>query len=229
MELTILIIFLFFWYFTKGSSTMKYNKSEYKGMTGNTYESVVKDKGKIGEMLTFSEMSRLPGTKRIFANLYIPQRDGTLTEIDLILINRTGIYVIESKNYSGWIFGDPNGFKWTQTLPNGEKNRFYNPIWQNQGHIDALLKVLPDVRREYFHSYIVFSDRCELKAVTSTHEAIVTKRQDLVEKMTDRYNSSRIIFNEDNIEQYAEALQTFASVSQEEKESHIERVRGMRN
>lgn len=229
MEFTLLVIILFFWYFKKGSSPVKYNRSDYQKMTGNTYESVVYDKGKIGEMLTFSEMVRLTGPKRIFTNLYIPQHDGTVTELDLVLINRTGIHVIESKNYSGWIYGDPNSFKWTQTLPNGEKYRFYNPIWQNKGHIDALMKVLTDVRREYFHSYIVFSERCELKAVTSTYEAIVTKRQDLLEKMTERCSNSQIIFNDENIEQYAEAIQKYMTISQEQKERHIERVKRMKN
>lgn len=57
-------------------------------------------------------------------NLYIPKRDGTITEIDLIMLSQTGIYVFESKNYSGWIFGDEKSKKWMQTLKNKQKTNF---------------------------------------------------------------------------------------------------------
>lgn len=50
-----------------------------------------------------------------------------MTEVDLIYINTSGIYVIESKNYSGWIFGDFKQKYWTQTFKT-EKHKFYNPV-----------------------------------------------------------------------------------------------------
>jgi hypothetical protein len=49
-------------------------------------------------------------------NLYIPKKDGSTTEIDLIMLSQTGVYVFESKNYSGWIFGDEKSKNWMQTL-----------------------------------------------------------------------------------------------------------------
>jgi hypothetical protein len=63
----------------------------------------------------------------------LSKKDGSTTEIDLIMIDETGIYVFESKNYSGWIFGDEKRKNWVQTLENRQKNYFYNPIWQNGG------------------------------------------------------------------------------------------------
>ena len=53
-----------------------------------------------------------------------------------------GIFCIETKNYIGWIFGSENQDKWTQTLYNGEKNQFLNPLKQNKSHIYHLSKVL---------------------------------------------------------------------------------------
>lgn len=44
-------------------------------------------------------------------NLYLPKEDGSTTEIDLIMLSETGILVFESKNYSGWIFGDEKRIK----------------------------------------------------------------------------------------------------------------------
>ena len=95
-------------------------------------------------------------------NVYLPKEDGTTTEIDLIMITATGIYVFESKNYSGWIFGDENTKFWTQSLKGGKKYRFYNPIWQNKKHISVLKKHLR-LDNNVFRSYIIFSERCELK------------------------------------------------------------------
>ncbi|MDM5232918.1 nuclease-related domain-containing protein [Lysinibacillus pakistanensis] len=60
---------------------------------------------------------------RLLVNAYIPKRNlDELTEIDLLYIDRTGLYVLESKNYSGWIFGNEARQQWTQTMPNRKKN-----------------------------------------------------------------------------------------------------------
>ena len=49
---------------------------------------------------------------KILANLYIPKGDGTTIENDLLLVDTTSIYVIESNNSSGWIFGDEKSKNW---------------------------------------------------------------------------------------------------------------------
>ena len=50
-------------------------------------------------------------------NITLPFKDGT-TQIDHILVSRYGIFVIETKHYKGWIFGDENSKNWTQVLYN---------------------------------------------------------------------------------------------------------------
>ena len=65
--------------------------------------------GEHGEKLTERELKfvRLLGRKgKILRNVYIPKDNGETTEIDVVYITQKGIFVIESKNYSGWIFGD---------------------------------------------------------------------------------------------------------------------------
>ncbi len=57
------------------------------------------------------------------------------SEVDIVLITQKGVFVFESKNYSGWIFGDEKNKNWAVSLPNGEKNQFYNPIMQNKTHL----------------------------------------------------------------------------------------------
>ena len=73
------------------------------------------------------------------------------TQIDHLIVSPYGIFVIETKNHKGWVYGDVNGRVWTQVL-NGENGwraygghahfTFYNPVVQNQGHIEALSKQL---------------------------------------------------------------------------------------
>lgn len=97
--------------------------------------------GRRGEKLTERELNLVKffGRKgKVLRNIYIPKDNGETTEIDVIFITQKGIFVIESKNYSGWIFGDEKSTYWTVMLPNKEKNRFYNPIKQNQTHIKWL-------------------------------------------------------------------------------------------
>lgn len=96
-------------------------------------------------------------------------RDGKSTQIDNILFTANKVYVLESKNYSGWIYGSESGKSWTQTLNHfGKitKSSFYNPLSQNYGHIKYLSKFL-DIPLVNFHNIIVFSNESELKNITT--------------------------------------------------------------
>src|SRR6185503_2424889 len=59
-------------------------------------------------------------------NVTLETENGT-TQIDHILIADTGIFVIETKHYQGWIFGGPNQSQWTQVIYK-KKSKFQNPI-----------------------------------------------------------------------------------------------------
>ena len=75
-------------------------------------------------------------------NLILIDENGKSHQIDHIEIRENGIFCIETKNYIGWIFGDENSQKWTQTLYTGEKHSFYNPIKQNKSHCYQISKVI---------------------------------------------------------------------------------------
>ena len=116
-----------------------FKKTSYYQISGNTYLSTVLNKGRLGEYLIYEKLCFLEGDEaRFLCNLYIPNGKGNTTELDVVLISKSGVYVFESKNYSGWIFGNENQQYWTQTLLSGgksRKERFYNPIRQNRSHI----------------------------------------------------------------------------------------------
>ena len=165
----IAIIIAFTIYFIKKK---QYEKTEYYLQTKIPYGSVRFDKGRLGEFYTYKYLKTLEGYKRFLFNVYLPKENGETTEIDVILLHETGIYVFESKNYSGWIFGTETQQYWTQTLPVGkgksQKTKFFNPIIQNKVHLKWLQQFFGAESQLPFYSYIVFSDRCTLKEITLT-------------------------------------------------------------
>ena len=77
-----------------------------------------------------------PEIKYIINNLTIKIDDNKTSQIDHIVINKHGIFVIETKNYSGRIYGNETQLEWTQVLNYGKvKNKLYNPIKQNKTHL----------------------------------------------------------------------------------------------
>lgn len=81
----------------------RFRNSDYQFKSGNSFFKTIFDKGSYGEFLTFSYLEELKMFKKLLVNIYVPKEDGLTTEIDLIMLSPTGIYVFESKNYSGWI------------------------------------------------------------------------------------------------------------------------------
>ncbi len=75
-------------------------------------------------------------------NLILVDENGKSHQIDHIEIRQNGIFCIETKSYIGWIFGDENSEKWTQTLYMGEKHQFFNPVKQNKSHCYHISRVI---------------------------------------------------------------------------------------
>ena len=93
-------------------------------------------KGAIGEFKVSTKLNPWFFGKvehRQINNLMLVDEKGKSHQIDHIEIRQNGIFCIETKNYSGWIFGGESQQMWTQTLYN-EKHQFPNPIKQNRSH-----------------------------------------------------------------------------------------------
>lgn len=104
--------------------------------------------------------------KAIFHDMYIRKPNGEYTQVDVAVATSAGIIVFEVKDYSGWIFGNEYQRHWTQLLAySREKHRFYNPVMQNLGHIQAIRQRLPQNPDIPIYSVIVFYGNCELKNI----------------------------------------------------------------
>lgn len=93
-------------------------------------------------------------------NVMVPAEGGT-TQVDHVLVSSFGIFVIETKNMSGWIFGRETDRQWTQVFP-GKKFRFQNPLRQNYRHTKCLAEFLR-VDHSLFHSIVFFIGDCHFK------------------------------------------------------------------
>lgn len=184
------------------------------------------DKGHYGEYLAKYALdnNNLAGYSKILCNVYVPYR-GKTSEIDIILIHEKGIYVLESKNYSDWIFGSAEQKNWTQCLKGGKKYQFYNPVLQNKTHINALANFLK-LPKEAFKSYILFSDRCELKKVPPNCEKyIIIHRNKLLDNIRPELRKRNAIYSKEQVNNFYDILFPLTQLSAEEKKQHISNIK----
>lgn len=89
----------------------------------------------------------------LIKNVTLPT-DGGSTQIDHIIVSRYGVFVVETKNIKGWIFGNANQKMWTQQIYK-HKNKFQNPLHQNYKHTKVLGELLGLSETQLF-SVVVF-------------------------------------------------------------------------
>jgi restriction system protein len=93
-------------------------------------------------------------------NVTLPTADGT-TQIDHVIVSRFGVFVVETKNYKGWIFGSEHQPTWTQKIYR-RTHKFQNPLRQNYKHLKTLESAL-GISPEVLHSVVVFMGECRFK------------------------------------------------------------------
>ena len=119
-------------------------------------------KGQDGERKVQRILSCLPKQNYIVLNdVLIPTKAGT-TQLDHVVVSIFGLFIIETKNYSGKIYGGENSDQWTEYLA-GQKYVFYNPIRQNYGHAQAVAKYT-HVDPCYIFPIVVFTGSAIIKS-----------------------------------------------------------------
>lgn len=187
-------------------------------------------KGRRGEAAIERKLNRvIPDDQyhKVLRNIYIPKEDGKTSEIDLLLLTKRGIFVIESKNYNGYIFGSENNQNWTVTLCAGkrgvEKFQFFNPVKQNRSHINNLKKYLDQDVQCY--SIICFSDNGELKDVTvNSSDIFVCNTRNLKAYIRDIFSKTADLFTAQQVDEIYNKLAPLTNVSDEMKKKHVEQT-----
>ena len=175
-------------------------------------------KGKAGEMRVAKILSKLPEEEyRVINNLLIKQGNKT-TQIDHVVVSEYRIFVIETKHYRGWIYGDANREYWTQNIY-GNKYDLWNPIHQNQGHVRALRRVLTDIPPGVFISIVTFSRQASLD-IRNSENVIYW---DELKKLICSYQRKLI-----STEQAQNAYETLSAANIDSKDNQKQHVRHVR-
>lgn len=113
--------------------------------------------GAIGEAFVSRKLHELPeASYSILNNILLPSSGNTpTTQIDHIVVSIYGIFCIETKSHSGWIYGSAQSKYWKQ-VKYANRYPLYNPLWQNYAHIKALERVLSLHMRQPIVSLIAF-------------------------------------------------------------------------
>lgn len=153
------------------------------------------------------------------------------SQLDHLIVSPYGIFVIETKNHKGWVFGDVNGKVWTQVLRGDNGWRayggnshytFFNPVTQNELHLQHLSKNL-NIPRQFMTGMIVFTNpdahlgnvNCNCcytldmlaEAIFSYNKQLWSPKQtEQVIKAVDKLNSNGYILSQEHIK-YTKDLQ----------------------
>ncbi|PAD21741.1 nuclease-related domain-containing protein [Terribacillus saccharophilus] len=117
--------------------------------------------GELGEYKINIQLDQLPKNSRYLSDVLLPNpraRSG-YSQIDHVIFTSWAIFVVETKNYAGTIYGDRKREKWSV---NG-KFPMMNPFHQNFGHIQALKSILSQMEEMNVVSIVSFTRRCTFK------------------------------------------------------------------
>lgn len=215
----------------KDANKRKQTWEKYKMETDHVFYEFKKDKGKYGEYQIFSLLeNEIPGYKKIIPNVYLFNKNNTRTEIDLVMIHETGFYIIESKNYTGYILGNETNEKWTHLVYRGKQKYTYsmfNPILQNNYHVRALERTLNIMNPTYLNSYVVFSGNCKINKVTTSDTCTtkVLKIDDLITSIQNDIAHSYRAFTPHQVDLYYTKLKTFSNKDNRIKQKHVNRIK----
>lgn len=172
-------------------------------------------KGKSGEKMVAERLDILDDPKYIMNNIMINE-NGKSRQIDHIAITKYGVFVIETKNYSGSVYGKEKSNEWKQYL-NKQCFKFKNPIHQNFGHLQIVKKEIGDITNEVF-SIVAFIRRCTLKVDTTT--PVIYEDQ-----LAQYIRNKPQVLNEEQIKQIYQILSACKITNTETIQNHAENVK----
>lgn len=131
-------------------SAVKEDKGFWASLFTPKYSSRAEAIGDWGEKMVSSFLEDLDCEDyRVYNDLLVRNGNYT-TQVDHIVISRYGVFVLETKNVHGKVYGGGNAEFWKQYLPDTgykrygftQEHQFRNPIWQNDGHIKTLRRLV---------------------------------------------------------------------------------------
>ena len=204
----------------------KFSYSKSPHFSGRSYDEFSREYGRYGEFQLWRKTRHALGKETVwFRNLYLPKDNGETLEIDLVAISPRGIFVFESKNYDGRIYGNEQHPNWLQIIRKDithapRKYTFFNPIMQNSMHCRHLGRILDNPALPIY-SYIVFTNRCVLKNIDyNKHKAIVCRQFSVAV----RIRRHKKVLEKSQIRSIKEKLEGFSLQCGKQKYEHVQNI-----
>jgi hypothetical protein len=178
--------------------------------------------GRFGEWLTHISALNFPGYKKVVSHIYCVTNNTVPTEIDSVMVTRFGLVVIETKHFSGTLIGHVEQDQWTLQFKHHKRN-LYSPIRQNQTHIYALNKALPQYKQVPKFSLIVVDEACTLQ-VTADENNRVVHRWQLNKQLKQWLNTQPMILTRKQVKEIADQLRKMRHISRKNKKTHLRHV-----
>lgn len=172
--------------------------------------------GKRGERSINFKLHFLPDEYHIINDVYIHINDKSV-QIDHIVVSKYGVFVIETKNFKGWIFGNDKSEYWTKNMY-GKKYEFYNPIKQNYSHVKTLQSLLK-ISYDKFIPIVVFLSQVTLKCITN--EIVITSNKLL--KAIRNYKD--VILTDNDVNRIVMELSNLSRADKKMKKKHVQDIK----
>lgn len=192
-----------------------------------------KQKGKRGEKRIHDILSQLPDEYFLLDDVVLKTQRGT-TQIDHIVVSKYGIFAVETKNYSGEIYGDDNRQQWKQIIATDvtyskkwwktytyvTKKQFYNPVKQSWGHVYEIKKNLPEWSYIKIVPIVVFTGSAILKGVSSKNHVIYDE-----ELLATIQNYRNVCLSDEDVEKVVKRLVEMNVREEVDDKTHVRHVK----
>ena len=206
----IIVLILFVLFFILLLKILSLKHSSYKE---NVFENKI-----------YSKLANIINQNYVYKNIYIKRQNERLTELDCLAVHTTGIYVFECKNYGGIISGDIDTKEWKHTYENGEKHTFFNPVFQNEVHINAVKFLTKNYDIPYY-SIIIFSDRCEIENISGNASNTFIINENKLNDLMKKLLSSRKKIDDKTLKNINSTIKKNSSTS---KSNHRKLIKDMK-
>lgn len=204
----------------------------YSEEKGESKSKFFMDKGELLEKEIFNFLKSIPGLefRKILVDLQIPTPEGNTTQVDLIFLHKTGIYVIESKILNCCtVHGNNTDDYWLKEYSNGDSYTFHNPLYQNYAHLRSLNSLLSKYKSRCFLSFIVFGYNCSIEyhdqLSSLNYKTSILNSSNFKKEIKKTVDSRLPIISDDDLISIYKNLDQYSKVSQSSKKAHVEYVK----
>lgn len=173
-----------------------------------------------GEIHVHTLLSHLGDEYKILDNVVLLSDSGNTTQIDHVVVSKFGVFVIETKDYSGKIYGSEKSQYWTQYVGN-EQHKMYNPIMQNNGHVRALKLAFNDLPSIPIVPIVVFVGNADLNLMIEHHHVVYGSH---LQRTIKAYQTGHV--TQESVHRYIDAIHRAESrVTDDQRAMHVQNIR----